>query len=117
MPHGSARGRSRLGLVDEIGSRGFAQQRRRQLARLAQVVGQRQRLIDQVARMGAAQWNTARGKHPVDEIVDEPFVVMEAALLATALENQLEIIERGTFGEHFVTDAAEESLVEQLRRL
>ena len=103
-------------VVDEVGRAGRLEQLGRQLRRLAQVVGERHDLVDQIARLAAAQLNLARLEVVRQQRLDDLGPILEAALRAGVLEDLQELGARRALRENLVVDAAQERLVDQLVR-
>src|SRR5258708_426087 len=107
----------RLLVVDEIsGARGF-EQLVRQLSWLAAILRQRNSLIDQVARVTAAEGDLARPVVVLQQVVDERGIERNATLTAAVLENAGELGDGRTLREHLVVNSAEERFVDQFGRL
>src|SRR5690349_6980098 len=92
-------------VFDEIAVAGGFQQRWRQHWSLAQVIGEGERLIDQIPRMTAAQRDLPRCVVLAHEAIDEAAVERQSARLAMVLEDVRELLDAGAFGEHLVVNA------------
>src|SRR5215471_608615 len=99
--------------VDEVAVAGAVQQRRRQLTRLIEIFGERQRVLDQVARMTATQRNVPGLMPPVHQVLDRLGVERNALLPAAVLEDGQKLSGRRPLRKNLVLDAAQERLVDQ----
>src|SRR2546422_8250564 len=90
-----------LALVDEISGACCLEQFRGQPAGFAPVLGQRQHLIDQVARLAASKRDLAWCVVALEEMLDKAALERQIPLLAAVLENAGELRHRRTLREHF----------------
>ena len=113
LPRGSMPLRVRrrgLRVVNEVAFADRFEEFSGQLLRLAEVLGHRERLLDQVARVTAAQRNAARAIEAIEQAFDEAVVVMQVALDTTTFKDVVKLVDGRAFCQDLVTNPAKERL-------
>src|SRR3954467_13030970 len=108
---GLERGHLLAAFVHEVAVAGGAQQLRRQGRRLTQVFGERERLLDEIARMTPTQREVTRLVVVLEQVFDQRAVERDILRPAVVSENHDVIVVRRALAEHLVMDAAKERLV------
>src|SRR4051794_33323809 len=108
--------RSALCVIDEIAVARRGDEGEGEAGGLAAVLGERERLLDEIARMTAAHRQPARPVALGQDALDQGPVEGDAALGAGRRPDPGEVVGRGALGEHLVADAAQERLVHQIAR-
>ena len=115
---GSARGQA-LVFVDEVGrARGLQQRDRSEPRGSPRYWRERQRLVDEVARLAAAQRDLPRPQTCLEQVLDDRRIERRgSARGSTFLKICVNSVGRRVLGKHLVLNAAQERLVHQLGRL
>src|SRR5262249_11577990 len=109
--------RGNLTVVHEVARAGGIHQLRREPWRLAEEGRERERLIDEIARLAAAQRDPVRPIVVLEHVLDDRSVERNLFGGAVVLEDADEIGDGGALREDLVLNPAEKRLVGQLGRL
>jgi len=96
---------------------GDLQERQRELAGLAGVLGSRKRVVDQVAGLATAELDPAAKEPLVEQAIDHRRLEGHVDLLAVVGEDPDTLLARRTLGVHLVAHAAQERLIDEIRGL
>src|SRR6516162_6989874 len=94
--------------ADEVAAAGGLEQIGRQDARLVEVFGQRQGMMNQVARMAAPKRDAARPIPRVDQALDKCGLVRNALVAATVCEDRQKFGRRRALREDLVLNSPQE---------
>src|SRR5262249_41827132 len=101
-------------IVNEVRGARRRKQIERQIAWTIEIACERQRLVDEVSRLAAAEVYVARLQLGLDERVHEPVVVYEAACLAAISKDPRELFHGWRFAIDLILNTSEERFVHEV---
>src|SRR4029453_1869739 len=82
----------------------------------SQIVGERERVLDQIARVASPERDAAATQFVVDEPVDDRGLAWHTLVTAVVRENLHELLDAWRFRQDLVAQTAEERLIHQIAR-